>query len=129
VLARRLLIALAVLMALTALAASVSPRPEDARQDAAAAPGATATPQPPVEATLSADPEAGERLIEAERGQTVRLTIRGDELATVAIGELEVEVVDPESPALFELLADVPGDYPITLLESERRIGLLRIAG
>jgi hypothetical protein len=127
VLVRRLLIALAVLMALTALAASVAPRREDPGE-APAATGTSAAP-PPVEATLSADPEASERLIEAEPGQTVRLTIRGQELATVAIGELEVEVVDPESPALFELLADVPGDYPITVLETEQRIGLLRIAG
>jgi hypothetical protein len=128
VLARRLLIALAILMALTALTAGLAPEPRP-DEERAATPAASAPAAPPVTATLSSDPGAAERTVEAELGQTVQLTVEGDELATVALGELEIEVVDPESPARFELLADVAGDYPITVLEDERRIGLLRISG
>ena len=67
--------------------------------------------------------------MEAELGQVVRLTIEGDETDSVAVGELGIEPVTSDSPAMFELLLDVPGSYPITLLDSGRRIGVLEVAG
>ena len=125
-LARRLLIALAVLMALTALAASVAPREEALREDdapAQAAPPASA--REPVQETLDAGGE-GQRVV-ARVGQDVMIVVRSEELDTVELTDVGAEPVEPDSPARFELLADVPGTYPIELLEAERQIGVLEI--
>ena len=125
-LARRLLIALAVLMALTALAASFAPRDSALREDdapAQAAPPASA--REPVQRTLDAAGE-GQRVV-ARVGQDVVIVVRSEELDTVSIAEVGAEPTEPDSPARFELLADVPGTYPIELLEAERQIGELEI--
>ncbi|MGH2969116.1 MAG: hypothetical protein ACRDK0_08630 [Solirubrobacteraceae bacterium] len=129
-LARRLLILLAVLMGLTALAAGVAPR-QPLRTDTPppAATPRSGRPPEPIEHTLSTRTGREEERVEAELGQVVRLTIEGDELDSVAVGELGIEPVSADSPALFELLLDVPGSYPITLLESGRRIGVLVVEG
>ena len=126
-LARRLLIALALLMAITALAAGLAPRETAQREDASPTPATS--PQPtaePVEATLDAQSE-GQR-VQADVGQIVRIVVNTDELDSVQLGELGTETADPESPARFELLAEDPGIYPIELLEAERQIGELEIS-
>ena len=123
-LARRLLLALAVLLAITALAAALAPS-ESPMDDSAAAP---ASPQPapaPVEETLDAE-ATGQRVL-ARVGQTVTITVEADELDTVSLAEVGTKTAEPESPARFELLAEVPGSYAIDLLESGRRIGVLEI--
>jgi len=126
-LARRLLIALAVLMAITALAAGVAPRESALDQgDQTATPAASSPGPEPVEETLDAQGE-GQR-VDAEVGQLVRITVRSDELDTVSLEEVGIETTEPDSPAIFELLADVPGSYGIDLLEAGRRIGTLEIA-
>jgi hypothetical protein len=126
VLARRLLIALALLMAVTALAAGLAPR-ESALEDGSPTPSASRAPAPePVEATLDAQSE-GQR-VEAEVGQIVRIVVNSDELDSVQLAEVGTETADPESPARFELLAEVPGTYAIELLQAERRIGELEIS-
>ena len=125
-LARRLLIALAVLMLLTALAASVAPRETALQDDSAATPAAPAAPTAePVQETLDASAE-GQRVL-ARVGQTVTIVVRSDTLDTVSLAEMGAETTEPDSPARFELLADTPGSYPIELLESGRRIGVLEI--
>ena len=127
VLARRLLIALAVLMALTALAAGLAPRDTALREDSAATPAApTAPAAEPVQETLDAAAE-GQR-VEARVGQTVTIVVRSAQLDSVELAEVGTEPVEPDSPARFELLADVPGTYPIELLEAGRRIGVLEIS-
>ena len=126
-LARRLLIALAVLMAITALAAGVAPRESPLNEGDQTATPAAASPAPePVEEVLDAQAE-GQR-VEAERGQIVRITVRSDELDTVSLEDVGIETTEPDSPAIFELLADVPGSYGIDLLEAGRRIGTLEIS-
>ena len=126
-LARRLLIALAVLMVITALAAGVAPR-ESAMDDDSPAPSATAAAvQEPVMQTLDAQAE-GQR-VEAKVGQIVRIVVTSDELDTVSMAESGFETTEPDSPARFELLAEVPGTYPIELLEADRQIGELEISG
>jgi hypothetical protein len=129
VLARRLLIALAVLMALTALAAGVAPRESPLREDASPTPPAAAAEESeaPVEATLDAASE-GQR-VEARVGQIVRIVVKSAELHSVELAEMGTETADPDSPALFELLAETPGSYAISLLEEEKRIGVLEISG
>ncbi len=124
-LARRLLIVLAVLIALTALAAGVSPR-DPVSGGGGTPPSVDAAPAPPpVARTLRAE-ETGQRVV-ARVGQTVVLTVEASTLDTVHIAEVGSEGVEPASPARFELRADVPGSYAIELLESGRRIGTLDI--
>ena len=124
--ARRLLIVLAVLLGLTALAAGVAPR-QPIVQD----PGGAPSPPPPpaasrsVHRTLDAR-ETGQRVV-ARVGQTVVLTVRSRDLDTVSLEEVGVRTVEPASPARFELLADVPGSYAIELLEADQQIGTLEI--
>ena len=125
-LARRLLIALAVLMAVTALAASLAPRKTELNQ--APTPSSTGElADEPVEQTLDAQRE-GQR-VEAKIGQIVRIVVRTDELASVSLADMGTETADPDSPARFELLAETPGTYPIELLEADRQIGELEISG
>jgi hypothetical protein len=125
-LARRLLFALAVLLVLTAVAAALAPRETAPREDAAAAPPPTAQPaRPAVEETLDAG-ASGQKVI-ARVGQNVTIIVESDELDTVELAELGTEPVEPDSPARFDLLADAPGSYPLVLLESGRRIGVLEV--
>jgi hypothetical protein len=127
-LVRRLLIALAVLLALTAVAAGLAPRPTQPGDGGQA----TSTPSgepaaEPVEATLDAQSE-GQR-VEARVGQIVRIVVNSSELDSVSLAEVGIETAEPDSPARFELLAEVPGTYVIETLQAERRIGVLEIAG
>ena len=127
-LARRLLIALAALMVMTALAAALAPRESPLRETPSpTSPARSQAAAEPVEATL--DAQADGQRVEAEVGQPVTIVVRTDELASVELGDMGTETADPDSPAHFELLADVPGTYPIELLEADRKIGELVISG
>src|SRR5215211_5130657 len=96
-LARRLLIALALLMAITALAAGLAPRESAHREDASPTPSTSAAPEAePVEATLDAASEG--QLVKAEVGQIVRIVVNTDELDSVQVGDLGTETADPDSP-------------------------------
>ena len=128
--ARRLLIVLAVLLGLTALAAGVAPRgqPSSDSGDSAVTPAPTREVQSGrVQKTLDAG-AMGQRVV-AHVGQTVVITVRSDTLETVSLAEIGVRTAEPDSPARFELLADVPGDYVLEALESEQQIGILEIRG
>jgi hypothetical protein len=126
--ARRLLIVLAVLLGLTALAAGVAPR-ERLGTDSSPTPPPAVTPakiaRGTVDRTLNAG-ATGQRVV-ARVGQTVELTVDSDTLATVSLDEYGDQTAEPDSPAHFELLADVPGNYAIDVLEPTRRIGTLEI--
>jgi hypothetical protein len=137
---RRILVLVAVLMGLTALAASLAPPPPAGRQGAIeGGPSPTATPSaaaaPPgdgatVSARLSAGTPAGPREVSAVRGDLVNLTVSGNVIDTVAIGGLPVlEPIAPDSPARVELYADKAGRFPIRLLDAGRRIGTLQVSG
>ena len=100
-LARRLLIALALLMAITALAAGLAPRESPLRDDASPTASASAEPAAePVEATLDAQSDG--QLVEARVGQIVRIVVESDELDSVELAELGTETADPESPAMMQ---------------------------
>jgi hypothetical protein len=129
--ARRLLIILAVLLGLTALAAGVAPR-EDLGGGGSSTPVPTVTPRGGtangvVKRTLDAG-ATGQRVV-AQRGQTVELTVESDSLQTVSLDDAGVHTAEPDSPAHFELLADVPGTYTIDLLDPEQQIGTLEVRG
>ena len=126
-LARRLLIALALLMALTALAAGLAPRKSPLSDTPSpTSPAISQAAAEPVEKTL--DAQADDQRVDARVGQIVRITVNTDELDSVELGELGTETADPESPAHFEILADAPGTYPIELLQAERQIGELVVS-
>ena len=124
--ARRLLIVLAVLLGLTALAAGVAPRQAldpDPPPPVAAAP----TPSPSsgtVQKSLDAQ-STGQR-IDAKLGQLVTITVKSDTLETVTLDQYGDQTAEPDSPAMFELLADAAGSYPITL-DDGQEIGTLEI--
>jgi len=126
-LGRRFLLLVAVLMGLTALAASVAPRQPADRGNATS----TATPAAPAGGAKQLE-TVSKRLNTAEgvtrvivdEGDLVALEVSGSELDTVSLLD-EIVAIDPDSPAIFQLLADEPGEYPIELVEAERRVGTL----
>jgi hypothetical protein len=130
VLARRLLLLAAVLMLLTALAAGLAPRQET--NDVT--PRSSATPAPAssgrtIARTIAAAPGSDTR-VSVRQGDLLQLEVAGDALDTVWLERLDrVDAIDPSSPARFELLIDEPaGDYPIRLVDADRRIGAIEIA-
>jgi hypothetical protein len=122
-LGRRFLILVAVLMGLTALAASVAPRDQvtrEVRSQPAPSPGG-ATTLALVEETLGTD---GDTRVTVEEGSVVELTVTGPERDSVSVLG-RIDAIDPTTPARFSLLADEPGEHPIVLLDADRRIGTL----
>jgi hypothetical protein len=131
VLGRRFLLLVAVLMGLTALAASLAPREPLVRDRDQRAATATPTPTPspvadaalqPVEKTIFTA-ENPTRVV-VRQGQILQLTVRGSEVDSVQLLG-EIEPLEEESPALFNVLADEPGEYPIDLIDAKRQIGTL----
>jgi hypothetical protein len=132
-----MLILVAVLMGLTALAASVSPPPDTTRRNGpttAGSPTAAQAPAPtPAEAgVLARTVDAGTLRqpvrIHVARGATLELTVTVAAPDTVALGDLDLEVAAPDSPAQFQLYADAPGNYPLRLVEAQRELGSVRVA-
>jgi hypothetical protein len=130
-LGRRFLLLVAVLMGLTALAASLAPREplirDGDRRAATATPTPTPSPVPaealqPVEKTIFT--AENPTRVAVHEGQIVQLTVRGSEVDSVQLLD-EIEPLEEDSPALFEILADEPGEYPIELVDAERQIGTL----
>ena len=119
---------MAVLVALTALAAGVAPRKQSGTEQGASTPpvGAPTKASGTVEKTL--DASAIDQRVVARVGQTVELTVRSQQLATISLAEGGDETAEPGSPAHFEFLADVPGTYPIVdMLETDQQIGTVEI--
>jgi hypothetical protein len=80
-----------------------------------------------VSETLSAAPGATPKTVEAEIGDKVEITVEGNVIDSVALGDLGMEDVEAGVPARFELLADTPGTYPLVLVNEGRQIGTLEI--
>jgi hypothetical protein len=138
---RRLLLLVAVLMGLTALAASIAPRdngPDSAtvppgRPGAAPTGTATASPQlepaapapeDVIEETLSAAQGASPARVRARPGQILQLQVEGAVFDEVVLNGLDqTEAISPEAPARFELFLDRPGRFEIRLLDADRRLG------
>jgi hypothetical protein len=125
-LGRRLLILVAVLMGLTALAASVAPRQPVTREERrAATPTPTATGAPTattVKRTLRTSDGDGRVTVRA--GDVVDLMVTGPERDSVMVLG-RIDTIDPTTPARFSLLAAESGEHPIELVEADRRIGTL----
>jgi hypothetical protein len=125
-LGRRFLILVAVLMGMTALAASVAPRqPVSERERREASP----TPAPagsPTLVTVAKELTTSEADVTVNAGDLVELTISGPERDSVMLLD-RMDTIDPESPARFSLIAGEPGEYPIELVEADRPIGTLTV--
>ena len=127
-LGRRFLILVAVLMGLTALAASVAPREPAVREDRAES---TPTPAPAGTPTFTTVAKELSTVGDTSRvvvreGDVVELTVSGPELdAVMVLGR--IDSIHPKSPARFSLLAGAPGEHPIELLGPGRQIGTLVI--
>src|SRR5215216_4477427 len=110
-LGRRFLLLVAILMGLTALAASIAPREPLVRERRAATPTPTPATTPTgdgirtVERTIETADDPAK--VTVHEGDLVRLTVTGDELDSVRLLD-EIEPIDPASDAIFELYADQP---------------------
>ena len=127
-LGRRFLILVAVLMGLTALAASFAPRQPSPREERSG----TATPTPAaagsptfstVYKTLETE-DGGE--VSVTVGDVVELEVAGPERGSVTVLG-RVDAIDPSTPARFALRPDAPGEHPIELVETGEQIGTLVI--
>jgi hypothetical protein len=134
---RRLIILVAVLMGLTALAASVAPPPDPQRRDGrqgAGSPtptptaGQTAAQAVVIDRRIDATSEARAVTVDVPQGATLELEVDVGAPDTVALGDLDLEAAAPGSPARFEWLADAPGEFPLRLLEAERSLGVIRVS-
>jgi len=127
-LGRRFLILVAVLMGLTALAASVAPRQPVVREESGGSTPAPASTGSPAFVTVEKElsTAGGSRRVVVHEGEVVELTISGPERGSVMLLD-RIDTIHPESPARFSLLAGEPGEHPIELLEAGRRIGTLVI--
>jgi hypothetical protein len=139
---RRLLLLVAVLMGLTALAASVAPR-QTSDAPTPVVPGRTVTPQPtptPELAPATAQPQdvivetmvatrgASPLRVRARPGQTLQLQVQGPVFDEVQIGGLDrFAAIAPEAPAHFELFLDEAGRFPVTLVDAGRRLGEINV--
>lgn len=124
-LGRRFLILVAVLMGMTALAASLAPRQpvsDRERQDATPTPAVGTSTLTTIEKALT----TSDADVTVNEGDLVELTISGPETDSVMLLE-RMDTIHPESPARFSLLAGEPGEYPIELVDAGRQIGTLTI--
>ena len=129
-LARRLLLLAAVLMLLTALAASIVPRDLTGGDDAPVVRGPGALPAgTTIAEEIPAAPGSNSR-ITVSRGDTLQLEVAGDVFDSVLLERLDmVDGIEPTTPARFDILIDSPpGSYPIRLVDADRRIGSIVIS-
>jgi hypothetical protein len=141
VVGRRLVILVAVLMGLMVLAASVAPPPQTPRSTGgragasptptASAPNASPAPSPgdsadALDPTHTLDVARGQDHVTVRQGQAMTLNVVADAVGSVEIvGLSEVAAVDPSTPAMFQLSADVPGHFPVKLAETGKPLGEL----
>ena len=122
-----MLVFVAIVMGLTALAAGLAaPPPRKARDAQEPVLGTPVKPSTPtIEETLQLSEP---RTVAVNEGDELQLTVKGDELDSVElVGLDQLETIAPETPAVFDLLADRAGTYDIRLLAADRSVGRLRV--
>jgi hypothetical protein len=128
-LARRLLLFVAILMGITALTAGLARPPEG--RDAIPTPEPGAAPPRPITAvdrTLDATGEGEAQTVAVNQGDLVTLTVTDDVLDVVELRGLDLtQPVSAQTPAVFSLLADRAGDFPVVLIDAGQTIGTLRV--
>jgi len=123
-LGRRFLILVAVLMGMTALAASVAPRQPATQQERREATPAPTPAGTSTFVTVRKELTTSKADVTVSQGDLVELTISGPERDSVMLLN-RMDTIHPQSPARFSVLAGEPGEYPIELVDEGRQIGTL----
>lgn len=134
--ARRILLVLAIILLVTAAAASIVPAPEEPapeRPERSEPPGAEAVVPPAdpgggaTEVVFSAQGKPQARSVEQD--SHVIVTVEGPELGEVELAGLgRIAPLAPQTPAIFDLFTDRPGRFPVLYMPAdggERRLGTL----
>jgi hypothetical protein len=132
--ARRLLLILLILLAISTVAAFLAPAPRDGVND-------RSTPRRTTPAPRHAEEPRG-RLVHASmdasepRPATVRLHV-GDQLSLRVRSDVSdqakiaglglIEAVDRDAPARFNVLADTPGKFAVRLVRRHERVGTIAV--
>jgi hypothetical protein len=133
--ARRLILVMLVLLVLSSILAALVPVERDRLRDDSSSSTTTTRAQAPlpsgelVRRTVAAYDPTPER-IKLGLGDQLELTVTSSKLADQveipAFGELED--VDPDFPARFDLLALEPGSFPVRLVEARRVIARIEVS-
>jgi hypothetical protein len=138
-LARRLLLLIAVLLVAGAFASAIAPRDTTKNDRTGTSSGTTAsTPAPApapatsagltVEAELPGTPGGKTKTVHARVGDLIDLTVRASGPDTVTIeGYDEVQPADADNPARFSFFADQQGAFDVTLQQEGTLAGRLQI--
>jgi hypothetical protein len=123
--ARRLLILMLVLLGVSTVAAALVPVDRESGDDTMTT--STSPAESPTgeleERSIDANAEEP-KTVRAQVGDQLQLRVksrRADEVEIPALDELED--VDPDAPARFDLLLFDKGHFPVRLVERERKIG------
>jgi hypothetical protein len=123
--ARRLLILMLVLLGVSTVAAALVP--VDRTVDDETTTTTTSTREAPTGELVPESIDAGAdtpTTIRVQVGDQLQLRVTSPEPDEVEIPALdELEDVDPEAPARFDLLLFNRGQFPVRLVEAERKIG------
>ena len=134
-LARRLLLLVAVLLVVGALASAVAPRDTTKKDQGPASSVATETapaPAPGAGTTVTAELTGGTggrtKTVRARVGDLIDLTVAAPGPDTVTIeGYDQIQPADPDSPARFSFFADQQGNFDVTLQQAGTLAGRLEI--
>lgn len=127
--ARRIMLLVSALLLITIALSGVLPRePPSSPQDRASADQPSASAVQLVRRSLDARAKRP-RTVSVPVGTHLRLTVDGAEAPDVVelVGLDRLAQTAPATPAVFDVLADAPGTYQVTLVSSGRRIGALRV--
>ncbi len=131
--ARRLIAVMLVLLFLSSLAAALAPV-EQQRDESSTTSTTALTPETAlaggdlVRETLVADKKDPPR-IKAAVGDQLQLRVTSKRAATLELVRLgPTEDVDPAAPALFDVLLDRRGKFPIRELETGERVGEILVS-
>lgn len=128
-LARRMLTFVAVLLALTALAAAFAPPPP---RNLGSIGSLNAEPAPVdqsvlIETKLDAD-TTEKTTITLEQGDELHLEVTGSELDAVELrGLAQIRALAPDALVTFDVIAEEPGTYPVVLTMSNRTIAEIEV--
>ena len=128
--ARRLVLILLLLLIVSTFAATLVPPPEsDDEESTTTSPATTRATGELVHQTISADAKQPQR-VRLRLGDELRLRVSSPQFHEVEIPRLDlVDEVDPFAPAVFDLLPDERGVYPVRVVESGRVIGRIDVSG
>lgn len=116
--ARRLVMVLLVMLIVSTFAATLVPPPdEEGDETSTSTTSTTSATGKLVRATISADAKRPER-VPLELGNDLELRVTAKRFHEVEIPSLgEFDEVDQFAPAVFDLLPDDPGTYPVRVVE------------